>query len=162
MEVLLNDTLRLYVSWSSFTVQTCPPPLPPQQWRPVLALQLHWNLVINEGPSDCKNMFVVTGFRYIEVLFRLEPKGFPIFTITAKAKKTRPTPYQPRHESKGLHNLMKVSLNNLPLNNLIHWRLHQQLHHNRSCCWELELRHQIQPSLWLSLLTWSVDCPCCC
>ena len=99
-------------------------------------------------------MFVVTSFRYIEVLFHLESKGFPI-TITAEAKnivrytedilvnivfhieiplesvtlllvqifltvRTRLTPDQPRYESKGLHILIKVTLNNLPLNNLIH------------------------------------------
>ena len=36
-------------------------------------------LLLTKGQVTAKNMFVVTGFRYIEVLFRLEPKGFPIF-----------------------------------------------------------------------------------
>ena len=119
-------------------------------------------LILTKGQVTAKICSLLRVFVTSRFFFVWSPKISLYFTMTAKAKKTRPTPYQPRHESKGLHNLMKVSLNNLPLNNLIHWRLHQQLHHNRSCCWELELRHQIQPSLWLSLLPWSVDCPCCC
>lgn len=81
MEVLLNDTLRLYVSWFSLTVSS---DMSPTTSTTTMKANFDASITLeplyfNEGPSDCKNMFVVTGFRYIEVLFRLEPKGFPIF-----------------------------------------------------------------------------------
>lgn len=73
--------LYVYFSWFSLTVSS---DMSPTTSTTTMKANFDASITLepwyfNEGPSDCKNMFVVTGFRYIEVLFRLEPKGFPIF-----------------------------------------------------------------------------------
>ena len=52
------------------TEKRAPPPVRPFFLTPILAW-LHWNLKFYEGPRDWQNVFALTRFRYIAVLFHI-------------------------------------------------------------------------------------------